>query len=164
CDDMGTEVADFICANFDKHRIAFVHAKHGDNHRVSASALHEAVSQAIKNLSVLSGTSAKPRHLGRWNRTSNWPGTNIIRWRKGPSSLPEREPLWTKIRTEILNHPAAQKEVWLVLGRTLEKGALVEQLENANKRTAVTGQVVHLLSGLLAHCTQLAVQLKVFCH
>jgi len=164
CDDMGTEIADFVCANFDVHRIAFIHAKHGANHHVSASALHEAISQAIKNLSVLSSASAKPHHINRWNRDSRWPGTNIKRWRKGPGSLPERETLWNKIRTEILDHPAGQKEVWLVLGRTLDKDALLEQLTNVNQRNAVTGQVVHLLSSLLAQCTQLAVRLKVFCH
>src|SRR5262249_40420152 len=63
CDDMGTEVADFVCADFAQHRIAFIHAKYGENHKVSASALHDAVSQAIKNLSVLSRTGARPKHI-----------------------------------------------------------------------------------------------------
>ncbi len=40
CDDMGTEVADFVCASFTSHKIAFIHAKHGKGRRVSASALH----------------------------------------------------------------------------------------------------------------------------
>jgi superfamily II DNA or RNA helicase len=163
CDDLGTEVADFVCANFAKPRIAFIHAKYGKNHKVSASALHEAVSQAIKNLSVLSRTGAKPEHISRWNRDSKWPGTKIHRWRKGANSLPEKDTLWNRIRTEILDAPVGQREVWLVLGKTLEKASLLEQLKDPTKRTAVTGQVVHLLSSLLAHCTQVAVQLKVFC-
>jgi superfamily II DNA or RNA helicase len=164
CDDMGTEVADFVCADLQKHKVAFIHAKYGEDHKVSASALHEAVSQAVKNLSVLSRTGAKPKHINRWTRDSKWPGTNIRRWREGASSLPEREALWSRIRQEILDHPAGQREVWLVLGKTLRKESLLEQLSDAKKRTPVTGQVVQLLSGLLANCTQLAVKLKVFCH
>jgi len=164
CDDLGTEVADFVAANFAKHKIAFIHAKHGKKHKVSASSLHEAMSQAIKNLSVLSRTGAKPRHLSRWNRDSKWSRTRIHRWRRGSHSLPEREALWNRIRTEILDDPAAQREVWLVLGQTLEKASFLEQLKEVSKRTAVTGQVVHLLSSLLAHCTQVAVRLKIFCN
>jgi hypothetical protein len=65
----------------------------------------------------------------------------IHRWRKGANSIPEKETLWNRIRTEILDAPAGQREVWLVLGKTLEKESLLEQLKYPNKRTAVTGQV-----------------------
>ena len=54
-------------------------------------------------------------------------------------------------------------EVWLVLGKTLEKYAFLQQLKDETKRTAVTGQVVYLLSSLLANCTQVDVSLRVFC-
>ena len=40
--------------------------------------------------------------------------------------------------------------MWLVLGRTLERKALLEQLGNPELRDAVTGQLVHLLSTLQA--------------
>ena len=151
---MGTEVADFVCADFTQHRIVFIHAKYGEDHQVSASALHDAVSQAIKNLSVLSRKGARPKHISRWNRDAKWPGTNIRRWRKGAVSLPERETLWNKIRDEIIDHPSGKREVWLVLGKTLEKQAFLQQLNDETKRTAVTGQVVYLLFSLLANCTQ----------
>jgi hypothetical protein len=52
----------------------------------------------------------------------------------------------------------------LVLGKTLEKAALLTQLQEPADRDAVTGQVVHLLSLLQANCAQLAVRLRVFCH
>ncbi len=48
CDDLGTESADFICASFSDRKIAFIHAKDGDDHSVSASALHIVVAQAQK--------------------------------------------------------------------------------------------------------------------
>ncbi len=75
-----------------------------------------------------------------------------------------RRALWNKIRSEILDHPDGKKEVWLVLGRTLDKAALLTQLQKPANRDAITGQVVHLLSLLQANCAQLGVGLRVFCH
>jgi len=164
CDDLGTEASDFICASFSKRKIAFIHAKHGENHAVSASALHVIVAQAQKNLSLISPGGSVPAHLSRWTRTSKWSDTNIRRWRFGGKSLPTKRQLWDKIRSEILDHPDGTREVWLVLGKTLEKAALLTQLKQPADRDAVTGQVVRLLSLLQANCAQVAVRLRVFCH
>ena len=53
CDDMGTECADFIAANFQQKQLAFIHAKAGPGAGVSASSFHDVVAQAIKNLVYL---------------------------------------------------------------------------------------------------------------
>src|SRR5437762_2176289 len=54
CDDLGDEWADFIGVTADVRQsmISFYHAKHGDR-SLSASAFHDAVGQAIKNLGRL---------------------------------------------------------------------------------------------------------------
>lgn len=163
CDDMGTEVADFVCVNFIDRKIAFIHAKHGSGRIVSASALHDVVAQAQKNLSVMPRGGAKPAHLERWNRDAYWKGTKIHRWVRGSKSLPTNKALWKKIRNDILDHPEGKKEVWLVVGKALNKNSLIDQLEHSQKRDSVTGQLVHLLSCLQAACIQLGVVLKVFC-
>lgn len=51
CDDLGDEWADFIgiCTRSNPSMISFYHAKHGDR-SLSASAFHDSVGQAIKNL------------------------------------------------------------------------------------------------------------------
>jgi hypothetical protein len=51
CDDLGDEWADFIAVNtaLDPPVVSFYHAKHG-RRSLSASAFHESVGQAIKNL------------------------------------------------------------------------------------------------------------------
>jgi superfamily II DNA or RNA helicase len=163
CDDLGTEAADFVCANFTSRKIAFIHAKDGDDHSVSASALHVIVAQAQKNLSLISRGGSVPKHLKRWDRKSKWAKTSIRRWRLGANSLPTKLDLWKRMRSEILDHPDGKKEVWLVLGRTLDKAALLDQLQTPGRRSAITGQVVHLLSLLQANCAQLGVVLRVFC-
>lgn len=163
CDDLGTEAADFVCANFTNRKIAFIHAKDGDDHSVSASALHVIVAQAQKNLSLISRGGSIPKHLKRWDRKSKWARTSIRRWRLGANSLPTKLDLWKRMRSEILDHPDGKKEVWLVLGKTLDKAALLDQLQTPGHRSAITGQVVHLLSLLQANCAQLGVVLRVFC-
>jgi superfamily II DNA or RNA helicase len=164
CDDLQKEIADFVCADFSRRKIAFIHAKCGKGRKVSASALHEAVAQALKNLGVFSRAGAKPAHLNRWTRSSKWPGTSIKRWGIGSDKLPIQGELWKRIRTEILEHPDATREVWLVAGDTLDKTAFVEQLQNPESRDAVAGQLVHLLGSLQASCTEINVKLKIFCH
>jgi hypothetical protein len=164
CDDLQKEVADFVCADFSTHKIAFIHAKYGKGRKVSASALHEAVAQALKNLGVFARAGEKPAHLNRWNRKSKWPGTNINRWRIGADSLPVEDKLWQKIRSDILEDPDGKREVWLVIGDTLDKKAFVKQLRNPESRDAVAGHLVHLLSSLQANCTEINVKLRIFCH
>jgi len=157
------EVADFVGANFTDRKIVFIHAKHGRGRRVSASALHDVVAQALKNLGVLSPGGATPSRLSHWHRKAKWSKSKIKRWIRGGSALPTRKDLWQHIRNEILDHPHGTKEVWLVVGKTLNRAEFLHQLTNPNDRDSVTGQLVYLLSGLSASCTQLSVRLRVFC-
>jgi len=69
-----------------------------------------------------------------------------------------------QIRSDIFEHPDATREVWLVVGDTLNKEALTKQLRGPEARDAVAGQLVHLLSSLHTNCTEINVALKVFCH
>jgi hypothetical protein len=164
CEDLGVEVGDFVCVNFSKKKIAFLHAKCDEGRIVSASALHDAVAQAVKNLGIFSRGGATPQGIERWNPGSFWSRTHIRRWRFGSRTLPVGQQLWDKINQEILQHPEATREVWLVLGKTLDKSVLLDQLKDPAKRDAVTGQVIQLLAVLQASCLQVNVRLKVFCH
>jgi hypothetical protein len=163
CDDLGKEVADFVCVSFKHRKIALIHAKHGSGNLVSASALHVVVSQALKNLGVLGRAGPKPPEITRWNRQAHWSTTDVIRWRRGGTTLPEGEDLWEMIRSEVLDHPDGSKEVWLVLGASLNKQDLLEKLHDQAHWDPVSGQIVYLLSSLNATCSQLQVDLRVFC-
>lgn len=167
CDDMETEAADFVAVSFNPPRLIFIHAKHsetrkGNPRKVSAGALHEVVSQAQKNLNHFVRDFPAPKHVGRWTRSARWRQTQILRWLKGSAQLPEGNALWTRIRDKVLRSPKCETEVWLALGKCLELSKLKQQL-GAN-RTTETGQVLHLLFGLNAACTQVGARLRVFCH
>lgn len=69
CDDLGDEWADFIgiSTGTSPTMISFYHAKHG-NPSLSASAFHDSVGQAIKNLGRMSlPTDMLPGKLAGWN-------------------------------------------------------------------------------------------------
>lgn len=69
CDDLGDEWADFIGVSTQSSptMISFYHAKHG-NQSLSASAFHESVGQAIKNLGRMSlPADMLPNKLASWD-------------------------------------------------------------------------------------------------
>lgn len=71
CDDLGNEWADFIGFHTVQNpaMVSFYHAKHG-RRSLSASAFHEAVGQAIKNLGHMAlPAETIPAKLDSWERT-----------------------------------------------------------------------------------------------
>lgn len=96
CDDLGDEWADFIGVSSQSHppMISFYHAKHG-NQSLSASAFHESVGQAIKNLGRMSlPTDMLPNKLTGWGNLYRNDGvqTNIARMIRGgtPQEIAEK--------------------------------------------------------------------------
>jgi hypothetical protein len=87
CDDLGDEWADFIGLSTQSSptMISFYHAKHG-NQSLSASAFHESVGQAIKNLGRMSlPADVLPNKLTGWNNRyrNNGVQTDIARMIRG---------------------------------------------------------------------------------
>lgn len=87
CDDLGDEWADFIGVSTQSNptMISFYHAKHG-NQSLSASAFHESVGQAIKNLGRMSlPVDMLPNKLAGWDDRyrNNGVQTDIARMIRG---------------------------------------------------------------------------------
>lgn len=162
CDDLNGEIADFIVADMKARKIAFIHCKDGDGKQLSASAFHDLVSQASKNLAYLK-TQRVPPNIKRWTKTDTWPKTKIKRWLKGAARLGSKKSLWDLLNREILNHPAGSTEVWLVMGNGLDLTALRNSFKTT-KQPAEVGPLLHLLDGLVANCDEARATLKVFAH
>jgi superfamily II DNA or RNA helicase len=161
CSDMGREVADFILCQGDE-RIAFVHAKAGDGNKYSASALHVVSQQATKNLLYLQPLEDKTKpNMQKWPYP--WKTTNITgtapRLRQGAPVTPTE--LWARARRVIAN-PRAEREVWLVLGRTLSVAAL-EQQRKKRPPAAEVINLITLLSSTWSSVSQVGARLRVFC-
>lgn len=167
CTDLGSEIADFI--GFNSEKVIFAHAKSksaSKPSKISASALHEVVAQAMKSLRFLT--------LGNMDRpsTAYWANDWKITRKKPPSYGPATrlrrgeaqdtgEAHWNMVNNVVQSHNAS-REVWLVLGACLSKSELTKELEKKQPR-AVALQVHALLSAAWSSTQQCGVRLRVYC-
>ncbi len=162
CTDMGTEIADFVGFNDSKVILAHAKSKKADEaSRISASALHEVVSQAIKNMKYLSVGNTDAPYTDTWAR----------RWNGGPLGTADRLRLghrsrqgstyWKRVDAVVQSH-ATEREVWLVLGASLSKKALTAELKKATPKP-VAVQVHALLNSAWSAAQQCGVRLRIYC-
>lgn len=164
CDDMQDETADFVCANSSKGRVVMIHAKHNDSKR-SASAFHDVCSQAVKNLRLLVpfGT-APPANLDLWDDPWNaylpkkkaWIG-DVKRIRRGKTKGKQS---WASIQ-ELLRAPDTEREVWIVLGKTLSISWLRGQ-QSKDKPEPEAVQMFYLLQSTWASVSSVGAKLRIF--
>ena len=161
CDDMGTEIADFIAVDQQRRRVAAIHAKAFSSAKpLSASALHEVSAQAIKNLGYFQPYFVgEPKNVSRWDRPWRGPqGTVDSRIRLGSMS---GNAAWTRLR-DVLRDPQATREIWLLLGQ----GLSFRSLETERAKRAPAPEVVQILYSLQASwstVSALGARLRVFC-
>ncbi|WP_460653939.1 DEAD/DEAH box helicase [Kribbella endophytica] len=159
CGDMGKEIADFIAVQ--PGRVAFIHAKSGNGSKVSASALHEVVSQAVKNLLWLQpmtiDSPVKPYWDTRWKNSKDGEEHQAGRIRVGDHKSGEKA--WEHTRSVIVD-PAADREVWLVLGAALSKSELEAAVATPTPELI---QIYALLQTAWGAASQIGARLRVFC-
>lgn len=161
CDDLGSECADFVVANFQEQAMALVHAKAGDGRGISASAFHEVVAQAMKNLVYLSRTADMPEGVNSWTHKSRWNKTGIPRIYKSPTGCPTGKKLWGMLRDKIINSANSQLHVVLATTGCCDLPTLQAAIHDVSKRTAETAQLLHLLDGLIGYARQLGVRVTI---
>ena len=163
CDDMGTELADFIMVDENPPRLIAIHAKANSTRRLfSASAISDICSQATKNIDFISmfgviPTSRSSRWKGQW-KANLVKGVIKTRIRKGPTNI---RTLLNKMNS-IRRNPFTGREIWLVLGRTLSKSSLIAEMKK-NKPNAAALQATYLLHSTMASAQAVGAKLRVIC-
>lgn len=161
CADLGTECADFIAANFADRQLALIHAKASDGKAVSASAFHDVVAQAMKNLVYLTRNTEVPKGVNSWGTNGKWGKTGVQRVYRAPNAFPQKQALWNKIKSEIIESSAPQLFVVLVTTGCCDLDELKAAVNDPNKRTPEIAQLLHLLDGLNGYARQIGVHLIV---
>lgn len=161
CDDLGTECADFLAANLERKQLALIHAKAGEGAGVSASAFHEIVAQAMKNLVYLTRNGEVPKGVEAWTPNAKWNGTNIPRIVRAPDGLPTKRELWDRLKSDIVCSSNPRLFVVLVTTGCCDLAELRQATTNRHKRTPETAQLLHLLDGLNGYARQLGVGLLI---
>lgn len=83
CDDLGNEWADHIAIDLKAARVTFIHSKHAKKSSNSASALHEVIGQAIKNLGSMHFNSVTFSAKVNQKFNKKYRGSLIERTRQG---------------------------------------------------------------------------------
>lgn len=164
CDDLGDEWADFIglSTGTSPAMISFYHAKHGDP-SLSASAFHDAVGQAIKNLGRMSlPADMLPGKLARWGDRYRNAGveTGIVRTIRGG---PPAE-VAAKIDS-VRAAPDALQRVFIVtssLSRAQVEGVLAGAAQGIPPAPHFV-QLYWLLMGYFSACVEMGARGYVVC-
>ncbi len=167
CDDVGTEVADFILCDSSVPKVVLIHAKaSATRHKCSASNLHEVCSQAVKNLGYLAMyNDSIPDKIKSWGtpwkaKVSDGEGlvkNRIVRSSLGYSAMQ----LWQHMH-ECINNPHCEKEVWLVLGNILSKSEFERELKKVKPRPHVI-QAAYLLHATMTDIASVGAKMRIIC-
>ncbi|WP_313078776.1 hypothetical protein [Pulveribacter sp.] len=164
CDDLGDEWADFIgiSTGTSPAMISFYHAKHGDQ-SLSASAFHDSVGQAIKNLGRMSMPAAMlPNKLASWSDSYRNDGvqTDISRLIRGGTA----QEIGGKIEA-ARSAPDVLHRVFIVtssLSRADVQNVLA-QAAQGNSPTPHFVQLYWLLMSYFSACAEMGVRGYVVC-
>jgi hypothetical protein len=153
CDDLGDEWADYIGFKRDS-LIRFYHAKYSAK-GFSASAFHDLVSQALKNIGNFNfdqNLSAKSKKVSEL-----YSGTKITRLRKGSNAVS-----CVKYLRNTYNNPKTLKEIVLIVN-FLSKKELDSQLTllASGKAKNQTVQILWLLSSLFGTCLDKGIRVRI---
>lgn len=164
CDDLGDEWADFIGISTQTNpaMISFYHAKHGDQ-SLSASAFHDSVGQAIKNLGRMSlPADMLPGKLAGWDDRYRNSGvqTQIARIVRGGT----RQEISSKLNI-VRAAPDALQRVFIVTS-SLSRAQVEQVLADAAQGTTPPPHFVQLYWLLMSYfsaCMEMGVRGYVIC-
>lgn len=169
CDDMGTELADFIMLQSmpaDRLSVVFIHCKAlapDQGTKLSATKLADVCSQAIKNLGELDNFSdSLVTRAEKWS--DPWDGGKLgqveTRIRKSPAS---GQPAWDMFRKAV-EDPNTRRETWLFLGNILSKQEFESRLSHPATKPRETLQVLYELYSTVCTVRSRDSGLYIFCN
>lgn len=164
CDDLQTEIGDFIGLDTKNKRVIFMHAK-AKKSKISATNFTDVCGQATKNLDYLS-----PYH----QRT---PQQNIDKWKQPWTVSPigtvnnriitnnaSTKQFWDKY-VQLISDPSTVREVWLIVGNMFDHNDFKKELNKKDvaKIKSEVIQLIYLIRSTWNSISQVGAQLKIFC-
>ena len=164
-DDGGTEIGDLIGLDTTRKRVVTIHAKASKKpHDEAITELQAVGRQAIASLAFCS-TQARVDGLerGRWQRpyTANAVTLPLSRVFKQPAGQ-SYDQMETAVKRALVN-PTWNKEIWILVGRILDVGAL-ESAAKTNSLTNRRRQILMYLAGLQTACARANARLQLLAH
>jgi len=164
CDDLQTEIGDFIGLDPKNKRLIFIHAK-AKKSKISATNFMEICNQATKNLDYLSPYYQRDpqQNIDKWKKP--WRVTPIgqIKNRIITKNASPKQ-FWSKYE-ELISDPNTRREVWLVVGSMFDYSAFKKELNkgDVSKVKSEVIQLIYLLRSTWNSVSQVGAQLKILC-
>jgi len=160
CDDMGTEIADFIIASKYPSSIIAVHAKASKvGNKYGASAISDVCTQATKNIEYISMYGNIPgSRASKWSGQWNNKGYSTKRIRKGS---PDGKTILEELK-DICKNPISDREIWLFLGNLLSKRELIKEMQKESPAPPAI-QTTYLIHSTMTSAQSIGAKLRVFC-
>ncbi len=163
CDDMGTEMADFVALHSgNPGTIALLHAKPGSGSgSISVGDLHVVVSQAKKNLVVFDPTAdLRKRIATKWNGNWTTESKHLPRIRKSIARCRDGKSI-VSLFDEMRKNVRCRKEVWLVLGNMFGMSEIRTVVLSDDSIPFHWAQMLYLIHSLNASVTAVGAQLRI---
>ena len=163
CNDIASEIADFFAITQNPKRLIMIHAKRAkQNLSLSASALHEICSQAVRYLGFFNPNDvgsklSAPLIDGKW-KFGNRECDRLVQNVPGMTAIQIRD-----LIDRLLRDALCQREVWLVLGGGLSRGALQDVIDTGNRPRPNVIQLLYLLQSTWTTTASIGAALQVFC-
>jgi len=169
CEDLGTELADFLALDLKNKRMCIIHAKAydgKDRFSAGASPFHDVYSQAVKNLEFLHPLhSVAPDRRDRWNRLWKWTKSarfGIPRIRRKNKHLNTAVRIAREVE-RFARSAETQKEVWVIIGNGFPiKELLVDAVQGGRLPAYHSVQLIYLLQSCSNQVSSVGARLRVF--
>ncbi len=157
CDEGSKEICDFLAVDEIRRKVVLMHAKVNDTN-LSLNSLQAVGRQAQASLAFMTSLHQMP------NRTSYWEtpvpikdGQISSRAVKGAVDAAA----WGLAR-DALCSSQYNKEIWILAGNILSRGALLAELKR-NNPSAHARQMIYYIAALLTSAARANIDLKIFC-
>jgi hypothetical protein len=159
CDDFGNEWADHVSVDLKAARVTFIHSKHAKKSSNSASALHEVIGQAVKNLGSMHFNAATFSAKVNQKFNKNYRGSRIARTRKGNYRMANSD-----IKS-LLADPRLHRKC-VVACSSLSKKSAQTEFDKLKKGLVVKGHITQLfwiISSFIHSCQGSACYPAIYC-
>jgi hypothetical protein len=162
CDDLSSEIADFIAIDEVNQRMIFIHAKTGKGRSTSASVFADVRSQATKNLAYVQPTLPKgpDQNIAKWDTPWTHADIGTVSSRVHLGTVNGVE-FWSRA-TKIPRNPDASREVWIVMGNGFSLSKFNKKRAQS-KRPPQIIQILYQLTATWSAVSSVGAKLRIFC-
>ncbi|WP_099369675.1 DEAD/DEAH box helicase [Sphingobacterium sp. 1.A.5] len=164
CDDLGSEIGDFIGLDIKNKRVVFIHAK-AKKSKLSASNFTEVCGQATKNLDFLTPYYQRvpKQNIDKWKNPWSLKNVGQINNRVITNNATPQQ-FWN-LYMKLISDPTTSREVWLMVGNMFDINTFKKELnkKDISKVKSEAIQLIYLIRSTWNSVSQVGAKLKIYC-